>query len=187
MKQIPWNKGKIGGKLSDETRKKMSLARMGEKNPFFGRKLTPEESKRMSEIRKNNPNRARYWLGKKRSPETIAKMSQNRKGKMTGKNHFAWKEDRNSLKDDYKDRGGQLHRAWSRAVKNRDGWKCKISNDTCSGKLESHHILGWKDYPELRYQINNGITLCHAHHPRKRAEEKRLAPHFTELVSVSKN
>ena len=40
--------------------------------------------------------------------------------------------------------------------------------------------------PKLRYEINNGITLYHAHHLRKRAEEKRLAPIFQELVSVSK-
>ncbi len=48
-----------------------------------------------------------------------------------------------------------------------------------------HHILGFTAYPELRYEINNGITLCQAHHPLKRAEEKRLAPVFQELVSVS--
>jgi len=36
------------------------------------------------------------------------------------------------------------------------------------------------------FTIKNGITLCHAHHPRKRAEEKRLEPLFKELVSVSK-
>ena len=34
--------------------------------------------------------------------------------------------------------------------------------------------------------INNGITLCHAHHPRVRAEEKRLISKFQKLVSVSK-
>ena len=78
------------------------------------------------------------------------------------------------------------YREWMLAVKNRDNWKCKINNNDCSGRLESHHILNWKDYPELRYEINNGITLCHAHHPRKRAEEKRLSPYFKELVSVSK-
>lgn len=62
----------------------------------------------------------------------------------------------------------------------------KINNKDCEGKLEAHHILSWKDYPELRYDINNGITLCHAHHPKKRAEEKRLSPYFMELVSASK-
>ena len=71
----------------------------------------------------------------------------------------------------------------------RDNFKCKIADQNCKGRIEAHHILGWTAYPELRYQLNNGITLCHAHHPRKRAEEKRLIPTFNELlglVSVSK-
>ena len=40
--------------------------------------------------------------------------------------------------------------------------------------------------PELRYQVNNGITLCQAHHPLKRAEEKRLIPFFNGLLPISK-
>lgn len=100
--------------------------------------------------------------------------------------HWRWIQDRTKLKDDSKDRGGQLHRDWSKSVKNRDNWKCKINNNKCTGRLEAHHILSWKDHPELRYDINNGITLCHFHHPRKREEEKRLSPYFKDLVSVSK-
>jgi hypothetical protein len=76
--------------------------------------------------------------------------------------------------------------SWTLEIKNRDNWKCRISNNDCKGHLESHHILNWVDYPELRYDINNGITLYVAHHPRKWAEEKRLSPYFMELVSVSK-
>lgn len=104
----------------------------------------------------------------------------------TGERHHNWIQDRTKLKDDSKERWGQLHKEWSKNVKNRDGWKCKISDGDCSGRLESHHILGWSEHPNLRYEINNGITLCQAHHPRKRAEEKRLSPYFMELVSVSK-
>lgn len=74
-------------------------------------------------------------------------------------------------------------REWMKAVKNRDGWKCRIADENCNGRMEAHHILNWKDHPELRYEINNGITLCHAHHPRKRAEEKRLSPYFQELIN----
>ena len=73
------------------------------------------------------------------------------------------------------------------AVFIRDGWKCKIQNQDCKGQLQAHHILPWRDYIELRHVVNNGIALCQAHHPRKRAEEKRLSPYFMELVSVSKN
>ena len=76
-----------------------------------------------------------------------------------------------------------LQKQWSREVKNRDNWECQINDKYCSGKVIAHHILTWKDCPELRYTINNGITLCHTHHPRKRVEEKRLVPFFTELIS----
>jgi hypothetical protein len=36
----------------------------------------------------------------------------------------------------------------------------------------------------LRYNINNGITLCQFHHPRKRVEEQRLIPFFQNMVEV---
>lgn len=36
--------------------------------------------------------------------------------------------------------------------------------------LQAHHVKSWKHYPELRYDINNGVALCphchHAHHLR---------------------
>lgn len=105
---------------------------------------------------------------------------------ISGEKHYLWISDRSLLKDDHKDRGGQLHREWSLSVKNRDGWQCKIANGDCSGRLESHHILGWKSHPELRYEINNGITLCHYHHPRKRIEELELSPLFQSLVLKAK-
>lgn len=102
---------------------------------------------------------------------------------MRGKDNPKWISDRTLLKDDTKERGGQLHREWSKNVKNRDNWKCKISNSDCYGRIEAHHILGWTAYPELRYDINNGITLCHAHHPRKRIDEAKLSPFFQSLVA----
>lgn len=99
-------------------------------------------------------------------------------------NHPRWKTDRNTIaKNEHKhlDHGYQI---WFKEVKNRDGWKCKISNSDCSGQLESHHILRWTQYPELRYEVNNGITLCHFHHPRKRNDEMRLTPYFRELIKT---
>ena len=72
---------------------------------------------------------------------------------------------------------------WSKRVKDRDKWKCRIANEDCKGRLESHHILGWKSHPELRYQLNNGITLCQAHHPLKRDEVAKLSPFFQQMVA----
>ena len=131
-----------------------------------------------------------YWSDMKGRPHghgtnTTAWNKGMKLPQLSGENHPRWIRDRMLLKDDRRDRGGQLSRDWGKRVKDRDGWKCKISNQDCEGRMEAHHILGWTEYPELRYEINNGITLCHAHHPRKRAEEKLLAPVFQGLVGVS--
>lgn len=104
-------------------------------------------------------------------------------------NHPRYKSDRNALAksgDAEKDRRSSAYVLWRRAVWLRDKFTCKIANPDCAGRIEAHHILGYKDYPELRYQVNNGITLCHFHHPRTRKEEKRLSPYFQEIVSASK-
>ena len=102
-----------------------------------------------------------------------------------GELHYRYITDRTKLKKK-KERNDAAYFEWRKNVWLRDGYICKLANPDCSGKIEAHHINGWAEYPELRYQNNNGITLCHAHHPRKRAEEKRLAPIFQGLVSVSR-
>lgn len=103
----------------------------------------------------------------------------------SGKNHHRYIEDRTQIVGKHDRRfHDPEYKQWHRCVKNRDGWKCKISNSDCSGRVEAHHILGWKDYPELRYEVNNGITLCHFHHPRKRKDEMRLSPYFMDLIKV---
>ena len=102
---------------------------------------------------------------------------------MSGENNPRWRGGPKFWKkEDRRNDSGYI--GWVKMVRKRDGNKCKINNKDCAGRIEVHHILNWKEYPELRYQINNGITLCHAHHPRGRAEEKRLIPTFQELVPV---
>lgn len=154
---VAWNKGIKGyQKFSKETRKKMSR------------------------------NNARVWLGKKFTQDVRRKMSESRKGKYTGKNSPFWIKDRTKLKkSERRDRDVQ-YIYWRKEIKNRDEWKCRLSSDVCKGQLEAHHIFNWTDYPELRYVLTNGITLCHSHHPRKWEEEKRMIPIFQELLSVSK-
>lgn len=112
----------------------------------------------------------------------MSKSMERRKGSL----HPQWKGGIEKRKPNEKKHLCSKYMAWALAVKRRDRWRCKLKDENCEGRLESHHIFSWREYPELRYQINNGITLCHAHHPIKRSEEKRLIPTFQELVSVSK-
>lgn len=146
----------------------------------LGRKASEETRKKMSERQKNNQFN-NYWLGKKRSDKTKLKMRESHLGEKS----YRWIKDRALIKHQ-EDRNNPNYKQWRLGVYKRDNFKCKIKNSDCNGRLEAHHILGFTDHPELRYDINNGITLCHFHHPRVRKEEKRLSPYFMNLVSVSK-
>ena len=102
--------------------------------------------------------------------------------RMKGENHPCWIKDRTKIKrQDRKD--NPLYKQWRLEVYKRDRYKCKIDNKNCKGRIEAHHILPWRDYKKLRYELINGITLCRAHHPRKRAEEKRAVSKFKKLLS----
>ncbi len=173
-------------------------------------KMGELKSKKLSlETRKKiaaHPNVVRtvFKKGHKHSPETLKKISQSLKGRdiwnrglkgyraginhhwfgrdVSGKNNPSYKEDRSTLAKK-QERNDYAYQDWRKQVWLRDNFKCKIANPDCKGKIEAHHILSWRDYPELRYQLNNGITLCHAHHPRKRSEEAKLSPYFQSLVA----
>lgn len=168
---ISWLKGTKGILIvSKETRKKMSINRLGKPRNF-----SPEVIERIKEF---NRNRDLSYLRQ----EDIKQKRINNLPR--GRAHHKWLEDRSKLKMRFS-RFSYENTKWRELVLQRDDFKCRIYNKECDGHLEVHHILEWSSYPELRYQLNNGITLCHAHHPRKRAEVKRLAPEFQRLVSVS--
>lgn len=137
-----------------------------------GKPLSKEHIDKIRQTRAKNP--VRYWLGKKNL-------------KIAGKNNPNWKEDRSEI--DLNKRRWQMGEcvSWRKRVFGRDGFRCKISNLDCKGQLEAHHILSWRDHPELRFDDNNGITLCHFHHPRKRSEEIKMLQTFQQLVAQTQN
>ena len=102
---------------------------------------------------------------------------------ITGPNHYLWREDREQVDLNKKRWYSKEYAEWRTEVFMRDNWKCRIADQKCKGQVEVHHILPWRDYVELRFNTKNGITLCHAHHPRKRSEEAKLSPYFKKLVA----
>jgi hypothetical protein len=52
---------------------------------------------------------------------------------------------------------------WAKEVKKRDHYTCQICGRR-GVELHSHHKWAWNKYPEERYDIDCGITLCRYHH-----------------------
>lgn len=83
-----------------------------------------------------------------------------------GENHPMWKD--NSTLKNYGKKGIRLsdshkEKKWREQIYKRNNWTCQNCNQR-GGELNSHHIKSWKDYPKLRYNIDNGITLCRECH-----------------------
>lgn len=195
--------GREGTKHSEETKERIRQARVG-KNYFIpskkGIRNSPEsiEVVRQKQIARFKDKTKHPMFGKRFSEESRLKMSRSHLGQTpsldtrkklsicrSGDKHWNWREDRSTLQvSDHKHLDSK-YKIWMLAVKKRDGWKCQAADNTCSGRLEAHHIYSWRGNPKLRYSPNNGITLCHAHHPRGEAEEKRHVAFFLSLIHVS--
>ena len=189
-------KGSSGfnGKHSLSSRQKMSKSHIGYVMPESQRKNLSKSLKGIvfTEERKRNISNA--LMGKVVSNEIRIKISKTLTGRKNSKHsefmkgkRYAFVKDKSKLKKgDGVSRFSTIYYEWLIKVRKRDKFRCKINNKDCSGNIEVHHILPWRDYPELRYDVNNGITLCKKHHPRKRKEEIRLSPYFTELLKINK-
>lgn len=70
--------GTVGWTQSEETRRKLSESRKGEKNPYFGKTHSEEAKRKLSEAQKGNTN----WLGKVHSAESKRKIGEGNKGKI---------------------------------------------------------------------------------------------------------
>ena len=56
----------------------------------------------------------------------------------------------------------ELYAKWRVLVYRRDGFTCQKCG--VGTQLEAHHIHNFAEYPKLRYDVQNGITLCIKHH-----------------------
>lgn len=80
--------------------------------------------------------------------------------------------------EDYQDdvkiiRRSGAYANWRKTVFERDDYTCQVCGQVC-GKLNAHHIRRFADYPELRLEVTNGITLCEDCHRKLHRKEITL-------------
>ena len=143
---MPYKTGSWGKQAKARSKKRLEyfLKRNHKKQP---RKFNDEELK---EFRKNVGKRLNRGKGTPR-PE------------LSGENHWQWKGGKTKKRPHY---NNCKYRNWRRAVFKRDKYTCQdcgIKTYKGLGKtirLEAHHKKSWKKYPNFRFNIDNGITLC---------------------------
>lgn len=159
--------------MSEETKKKISISAMGNKR-CVGRIMSAETRKKIGEAnapklkgriyslehrRRISEGRRKWWAA---HPEVKILFSENRKGDK-GQN---WQGGKTSAA--LMDRRGIKYREWRSAVFTRDNFSC-VECGMAGGwnkelgkriVLNADHIKLYSQYPELRYEIDNGRTLC---------------------------
>lgn len=160
----------------------------GEDNPFFGKHHT-DEVKEM--IR-------RRLKGKKRSPRSEAwckKISLAKKGIKGPEENFGiyhksgkrpWVKIDNKGENNPKWKGGitpehkRIRKSpemsvWRNNVFERDCYSCQYCGYDKGHIIRAHHIFPFAEYPDLRFVVENGVTLC---------ERCHILAHETEINPI---
>lgn len=145
-----------GSKHSLESKLKMGITRKGYKNSL-GHRHSKETKLKMSIAKMGTKNHLGYF----HSEETKRKMSIDRMGKRLGEKNSAWKG--GVTTENHIIRNSVEFRLWREAVFARDNWVCQKTKIR-GVKLHAHHIQNFAQFPELRFAIDNGVTLSKEAH-----------------------
>ena len=78
---------------------------------------------------------------------------------LVGENHHSYRKDRDALTDK---RRCSENAHWRLAVLKRDNYLCQCCY--VYGKTNVHHLKSFARFPELRFDVDNGVTMCQSCH-----------------------
>lgn len=169
-KGIVWSKDAIenrakslrGKKRTPEQKERMSEARLKLKI-----KLTQEEIARRTETRRNNgwhrdPKKTRALMSKNNARANLGRVQteEERMKKsiaLSGEKNHNWKGGITPLHE--RIRKSAEYQIWRMQVLKRDSFTCQHCKKR-GGKLHADHIKPFALYPEVRFTLENGRTLC---------------------------
>jgi len=161
--RTPWNKDKKNV-YSDETKRKISETLKSKNIIPPSRKGVKYSIEELSKIKRLTGDKHPMWKGGQVCIECGEKCSVRGKRCMkcgiklrTGENNYKWKGGVST--ENHKIRHSVEYKLWRKSVFERDNYTCVwcgIKNCT----FNADHINPFSLYPELRFAIDNGRTLC---------------------------
>jgi len=97
------------------------------------------------------------------SEESRKKSSKSQKGKRTGADNHNYNPNLTEA-DRIFGRKIPVYTEWRKAVYERDNFTCQCCGDDRGGNLVAHHKESYNNNPDLRTEVENGITLCEECH-----------------------
>lgn len=97
----------------------------------------------------------------KETRRLIGEKASSRPGSLTGvfgKDHPRWNGGYNRSFS----KPSTMEYCWKQGIKKKFNKKCVVTGE--KNNIVCHHLYNWSDYPELRYDFNNGVVLSTAIH-----------------------
>ena len=164
----------LSTKCKDCTHVKVRVDRHTIPSNFKGKHHSPESIEKLRIAHIGKPSKRK---GIARTVEERIKISDGTRasGKLLyGENNPHWKGGKCSAT--IKSKASLNYKLWKEAVNARDKYTCQ----DCGGKdksiMETHHIKPYATFPEGRFDVENGITLCkYCHQLRHTIDEGKRA------------
>ena len=116
-----------------------------------------------------------FGKGSRHTPEAKEKLRQAVLGKV-GENARNWQGGKTEIQVIIRYSGRM--KEWRNKVFERDNYTCQKCGARCGNgktiKFQAHHIKAFAQYPELRFEVSNGITLCYSCHRKTIIGERRI-------------
>lgn len=149
---------------TSEFKSNLKTINSGERNPFYGKTHTQETRQILREAALEKIKHTTPHSIETKQRLSITSFANARKGK----DHWNWKGGVSfGYRSQRKDEMRKLpYKNWRTEVFKKDNYTC-VDCGQYGGLLEADHVKQWSLYPESRYDITNGQTVCISCH-RKR-------------------
>lgn len=154
-----WNKGIP---ITGSQKEKLRQSRLGKTSWNKGVPMREDTKIKLSAIRRRQG--VPWLVGKTFTDEHRSNISSAKEGKPVpwrrgSKSNF-YKDGLSGIRRDARSVAydSPKYKRWRRAVFRRDAFTCVLCGK--QGYINADHIQPWALYPELRFDVNNGRTLC---------------------------